>query len=63
MKSDLAEQLKKILDNMSQEEFDREWSKITALELGVEGVCGENEEKNILKSLDSSPEDCTFDVQ
>jgi len=63
MKSDLAEQLKEILDNMSQEEFDREWQKITALEFGVEGVCGENEEKNIPKSLDSSPEDCTFDVR
>jgi len=63
MKSDLAEQLKEILDNMSQEEFDREWSKITALGLGVEGIGGENEEKNIPKSLDSSPEGCTFDVQ
>jgi hypothetical protein len=63
MKSDLAEQLKEILDNMSQEEFDREWSKITALELGVEGIGSESEEKNIPKSLDSSPEGCTFDVQ
>ncbi len=63
MKSDLAEQLKEILDNMSQEEFDREWSKITALEFGVEGIGDENEEKNIPKSLDSSPEGCTFDVQ
>jgi len=63
MKSDLAEQLKEILDNMSQEEFDREWSKITALELGVEGIGCENEEKNIPKSLDSSPEGCTFAVQ
>lgn len=63
MKSDLAEQLKEILDNMSQEEFDREWSKITALGFGVEGIGDENEEKNIPKSLDSSPEGCTFDVQ
>lgn len=51
MKSDLAEQLKEILDNMSQEEFDREWSKIAALELGVEGIGDENEEKNIQKSF------------
>ena len=51
MKSDLAEQLKEILDNMSQEEFDREWQKITALELGVEGIGDENEEKNIQKSF------------
>lgn len=33
MKSELANKLKEILDNMSQEQFDLEWSKITALEL------------------------------
>ena len=33
MKSELAKQLQMILDNMSQEQFDQEWSKITALEL------------------------------
>jgi len=51
MKSDLAEQLKEILDNMSQEEFDREWSKITALGFGVEGIGSESEEKNIPKGF------------
>jgi len=45
------------LDRYSQLE------KITALEFGVEGIGDENEEKNIPKSLDSSPEGCTFDVQ
>lgn len=33
MKSELAAKLKEILDNMSQEEFDKEWSEITALNL------------------------------
>ena len=33
MKSELANKLKDILDNMSQEQFDQEWSKITALKL------------------------------
>lgn len=33
MKSELANKLKEILDNMSQEQFDQEWSKITALKL------------------------------
>ncbi len=33
MKSELANKLKDILDNMSQEQFDQEWSKITALQL------------------------------
>ncbi len=33
MKSELANKLKDILDNMSQEQFDQEWSKITALNL------------------------------
>lgn len=33
MKSELANKLKEILDNMSQEQFDQEWSKITALNL------------------------------
>jgi hypothetical protein len=34
MKSELANKLKEILDNMSQEQFDQEWSKITALNMG-----------------------------
>lgn len=33
MKSELANKLKKVLDNMTQEQFDQEWSKITALNL------------------------------
>jgi len=33
MKSELANKLKEILDNMSQEQFDQEWSNITALKL------------------------------
>jgi hypothetical protein len=33
MKSELANKLKEILDNMSQEQFDQEWSKVTALNL------------------------------
>jgi len=33
MKSELANKLQDILDNMSQEQFDQEWSKITALQL------------------------------
>ena len=33
MKSELANKLKDILDNMSQEQFDQEWSQITALKL------------------------------
>lgn len=33
MKSELANKLKEILDNISQEQFDQEWSKITALNL------------------------------
>lgn len=33
MKSDLAINLKKVLDNMSQEQFDQIWSEITALNL------------------------------
>jgi hypothetical protein len=33
MKSELANKLKEILDNMSQEQFDQEWSKITALNM------------------------------
>ena len=33
MKSDLAEKLKNLLDNMSQEQFDASWSEITALNL------------------------------
>ncbi|WP_339888941.1 hypothetical protein [uncultured Flavobacterium sp.] len=33
MKSELANKLKEILENMSQEQFDQEWSQITALEL------------------------------
>mgnify|MGYP003599923808 CR=1 FL=1 len=28
MKSELAKKLKTLLDNMSQEEFDKEWSKV-----------------------------------
>lgn len=35
-KSEMAQQLKALLDNMSQEEFDSTWNEITALEL--EGV-------------------------
>ncbi len=31
MKSELANQLKNLLDNMSKEEFDRQWSEITAI--------------------------------
>jgi hypothetical protein len=30
MKSELAKQLKEVLDNMSQEQFDKEWATITA---------------------------------
>lgn len=33
MKSELANKLKEILNNMSQEQFDQEWGKITALNL------------------------------
>ena len=55
MKSDLAEQLKEILDNMSQEEFDREWSKITALGLNSDGG-----KKNLLKNFVDSEKSCTF---
>jgi hypothetical protein len=33
MKSEIAAKLKEILDKMSQEEFDKEWSEITALNL------------------------------
>ena len=33
MKSDLAINLKEVLDNMSQEQFDQIWSEITALNL------------------------------
>jgi hypothetical protein len=33
LKSDLASKLRDVLDNMSQEEFDKEWSEITALNL------------------------------
>ena len=33
MKSELANKLKDILDNMSQEQFDEEWTKITELKL------------------------------
>jgi len=33
MKSKLANKLKEILDNMSQEQFDQEWRQITALKL------------------------------
>jgi len=29
MKSELAKQLKEVLDNMSQEQFDKEWAAIT----------------------------------
>lgn len=32
-KSELANNLKKILDQMTQEEFDSEWSKVTSLNL------------------------------
>jgi hypothetical protein len=32
-KSELANSLKKILDQMTQEEFDSEWSKVTSLNL------------------------------
>ena len=31
MKSELANKLKNLLDNMSQEEFDKQWVEITAL--------------------------------
>ncbi len=33
LKSDLAAKLRDVLENMSQEEFDKEWSQITALNL------------------------------
>lgn len=33
MKSELAQKLKILLDNMSQEEFDKDWDKIVALNL------------------------------
>jgi len=33
MQSDIATKLKDILNNMTQEEFDKEWSEITALQL------------------------------
>lgn len=33
MKSELATKLKEVLDSMSQEDFDKEWSSITALNL------------------------------
>lgn len=33
MKSELANKLKTVLDNMSQEQFDKEWSAITTLNL------------------------------
>ena len=33
MKSEMANRLKEILDGMSQEQFDQEWSQITALKL------------------------------
>lgn len=35
MKSEMAIKLKEILDNTSQEEFDREWSEI--MSLGLQG--------------------------
>lgn len=35
MKSELAAKLKEVLDSMSQEDFDKEWSSIT--ELNLEG--------------------------
>ena len=33
LKSDLAGKLKDVLENMSQDEFDKEWSEITSLNL------------------------------
>jgi len=33
MKSEMANRLKEVLDNMTQEQFDQEWSAITALNL------------------------------
>ena len=33
MKSDLSTKLKKLLDNMSQDQFDASWAEITALNL------------------------------
>lgn len=33
MKTELAQKLKEVLDNMTQEQFDQEWSAITALNL------------------------------
>lgn len=33
MKSELAKKLKEVLDNMSKEQFEKEWSQVTALNL------------------------------
>lgn len=33
MKSQLAQKLKEVLDNMSQEQFDKEWNTISALNM------------------------------
>ncbi len=33
MKTELAQKLKEVLDNMSQEQFDQEWAEVTSLNL------------------------------
>jgi hypothetical protein len=54
MKSELANQLKNLLDNMSQEEFDRQWSEITAI--GFDGPSF----ADILQQSCSLSEECTL---
>lgn len=57
MKSDLAEKLKELLGNMTQEEFNASWEKVTRL--GLKGPTIEEysqkleEKENIIKLLKS----------
>jgi hypothetical protein len=57
-KSELANKLKQILDNMSQEEFDEEWKKITDLKMeGPSIIIPKEEQKQHLIDMMKSDEE------